>query len=165
MDEQDKSAKETRGPNGRVGLVVAIAKQQDRDNNRKETRAYRHDQTFRGFPERPIPRSTRRPRLRPSRPGGGRTPGPGLPTRWVCYERPGKKVRIPSHGNRIEPDRRTSLAGQGIAPRPRAENPMVPRAPPVWQEPEQGVLDEAFTSNSALATKNAWPLAWVSLRD
>ena len=44
-------------------------------------------------PERVTKDQTREFFLKISPPGGGRTPRPGLPTRWVCYDRPVGKVR------------------------------------------------------------------------
>ena len=72
---------------GRTSAVSAWNKKTE------ETRAHCHDHTRPGLARAGNQRSNLEVFLKISPPVGGRTPRPGSPTRWVCYDPPVGKVR------------------------------------------------------------------------
>ncbi len=102
----------------------------------QETRAHCHDRTRPGLARAGNKRPNLEVFLEISPPVGGRTPGPGLPTRWVCYDRPVGKVRTILWLN-PQPGRHTWLAPQSRTPRDREQGiNMVPAGCRRWQGPE-----------------------------
>ena len=88
-------------------------------------------------------RTAGQPATRPEPPGetlaasGGLAPGSGLPTRWVCYERPGRKGSNPNCPPDLEPESARTLAAARRLP-PRCDEQEIlsySHNDPLWQGP------------------------------